>query len=96
MASLKVVSSRVEQADADHDHVELVGYHSPHLAAEPIMLSPDRVLQLISLGERFFVQDGDAEHDLVDGTCPVCGRAPYLRTKGDQGDEQKLAALPPG
>lgn len=96
MASLKVVSARIEQADASHDHVELVGYHSPHLAAEPIMLSTERVLQLTALGERFFVVEGETEHDIVSGKCPDCGHEPYLRTKGDSGDEQKLLALPPG
>ena len=96
MESQKVVSARVEQADATHDHVALVGYLSLHLAAEPIMLAPERLLQRIMLGERFFIVDGDAEHDLVASTCPVCGLDPYLRTKGDQGDEQKLLALPPG
>ncbi|HVL89497.1 MAG TPA: hypothetical protein VM841_04595 [Actinomycetota bacterium] len=96
MASLKVVASRLEQADAKHDHVELVGYHSLHLAAEPIMLSPERVIQLTALGSRFYIVDGDAEHDVVEGKCPLCGHEPYLRTKGDQGDEQKLMNLPPG
>lgn len=96
MASLKVVSSRVEQADAKHDHVVLVGYHSSHLAAEPIMLSPERVIQRTALGDRFFIVEGETEHDVVEGKCPECGHEPYLRTKGDQGDEQKLMALPPG
>lgn len=96
MASLKVVSSRVEQADATHDHVDLIGYHSLHLAAEPIMLSTERVLQRIALGDRFFIVEGETEHDIVNGKCPGCGHGPYLRTAGDSGDEQKLLTLPPG
>lgn len=91
-----VVSVRVEQADAHHDHVDLVGCYSVHIAMEPIMLSTERTLQRIALGEKFVVKDGDAEIELVSGKCPECGHEPYLRTAADQGDEQKLMGLPRG
>lgn len=91
-----VVSSRSAQIDAAHDHVELVGYHSSHLAQEPIMLSTERTLQRMGLGERFYIKHGDEENDLISGACPVCAHTPYLRTKADAGDEQKLMALRQG
>ncbi|GAC1419104.1 MAG: hypothetical protein NVSMB57_13540 [Actinomycetota bacterium] len=92
----EVVSIRAVQADANHDHVDLVGYHSSHIAQEPIMLSIPRTLQRIALGERFYIKDGDVETDIVAGSCPVCDIQPYLRTKADSGDEQKLLLLPQG
>lgn len=92
----QVVAVRVEQADANHDHVALVGYHSSHLAQEPIMLDAARVLQRVSIGDRFFMKDGDTEADLVAGKCPLCDAKPYLRTKADAGDEQKLMSLTGG
>ena len=94
--SEQIVARRTVQFGTDHDHVDLVGYRSNHIAAEPIMLSVERTLQRIALGERFFIKEGDQEIDLIEGSCPVCGYAPYLRTKGDPGDEQKLMELPEG
>lgn len=89
-----IVARRTVQADAHHDHIDLVGYRSNHIAAEPIMLSIERTLQRIALGERFFIKEADQEIDLVEGKCPECGHAPYIRTTADQGDEQKLMSLP--
>lgn len=92
----EVVAFRTAQADAEHDHVELIGYRSPHIEKEPIMLSVERTLQRISLGDRLFMRGKDGEEiDLAAGQCPVCGLEPYLRTAADQGDEQKLMTLPP-
>lgn len=90
---LQVVGVRVEQADAKHDHVALVGYHSPHLAQEPIMLSAERTIERSGIGDRFFIVVEGAEVDIVSGACPECGHTPYLRTKADAGDEQKLMEI---
>lgn len=96
LASWQVVSVRRAQADADHDHIELIGYFSPHIEYEPIMLAVNRTLERIEHGERFYLKDGDAETDLVAGKCTVCGHEPYLRTAADAPDEEKLQALPEG
>lgn len=92
----EIVAFRAVQADVTHDHVELVGYQSPHIEKEPIMLSIERTLQRISLGEQFFMKGKDGQEiTLVAGTCPECGHEPYLRTVADEGDEQLLMTLPP-
>lgn len=93
LASWEVVSVRREQADADHDHISLIGYFSPHIEYEPIMLSVARTLERIEHGERFYIKDGDAEADLAAGKCSICGHEPYLRTAADAEDEEKLQAL---
>lgn len=90
---LQIVGVRLEQKDAEHDHVSLVGYHSPHIAAEPIMLSAERTIQRIGIGDKFVVKANGDETEVVAGACPVCGETPYLRTKADAGDEQKLMSL---
>ncbi|MHB8512723.1 MAG: hypothetical protein ACYDCC_11145 [Actinomycetota bacterium] len=94
--SVEVVAVRIEQYNSSHDHVVLVGYHSNHIASEPIMLSTERTLQRMSLGETFVITQGDQTIELIEGSCPVCGYAPYLRTKADSGDDQKLMELPAG
>jgi hypothetical protein len=96
LASWQVVSVRREQADSDHDHIGLIGYFSPHIEYEPIMLSVARTLERMEHGERFYIKDGDAEVDLVPGKCSVCGHEPYLRTAADADDEEKLQAFPEG
>jgi hypothetical protein len=96
LASWQVVSVRREQAEPDHDHIALIGYFSPHIEYEPIMLSVERTLQRIGETERFYIKDGDAEADLSAGKCSICGHEPYLRTTADAEDEEKLHALPEG
>jgi hypothetical protein len=94
LASWEVVSVRLEQVSyPDHDHVSLIGYFSPHIEYEPIMLSVERTLQRMDDGERFYIKDGDAEADLKPGKCSVCGHEPYLRTTADAEDEEKLLGL---
>lgn len=96
LGSWPVVSVRREQAEPDHDHVALIGYFSPHIEYEPIMLSVQRTLERIDWGERFYIKEGDQEIEIVSGKCSVCGHEPYLRTAADAEDEEKLQALPEG
>ena len=93
----EIIARKLDLAeDRTHDHVILVGYNSKHLGSgEPITIDVDRLTQLTWTGERFFITTTDGDADVVAGKCPVCGLQPYLRTSADDGDEQKLMALPP-
>lgn len=93
----ELVAVRVGLAkDAAHEHIELVGYQSDHLKAEPVMVPQERILQKEALGEKFWVTVDGERTDLVGGKCPACGIEPYLRTAKDEGDKERLRDLPPG
>jgi hypothetical protein len=92
----EIVSRRLVQADAHHDHVELVGAYSDHLKREPITLSVERTQERMSFGERFWITVDGQQIDVKPGTCSVCGHEPYLRTAADAESEEKLLGLPEG
>jgi hypothetical protein len=93
----EVVARRMELApDGSHEHVALVGYRADQIPGEPVMITAERALELLRLPfERLWVRLPNGEEvDVVEGTCPVCGRSPYLRTKADEDGFQALLALP--
>ena len=90
----EIVRIRLKEADdLTHYHVDLVGYHTDHIATEPIMISTERAIQKM-LYERFRIKTPEGEADLVSGKCSVCGHEPYLRTATDGENEEKLQTLP--
>lgn len=92
----EIVRVRTEPAeDNRHDHVTLVGYHTAHIATEPIMISIERARSFMVF-ERLYLKTPDGEADLVEGKCSVCGHEPYLRTSADGEKEEKLQALEQG
>ena len=80
--------------DQSHAHVDLVGYYSPHLENELVMIAIPRLLQKMAFGEKFAVQAGDEHAEITESTCPVCGFAPQLKTSADTSSDQKLLDLP--
>lgn len=75
----EIVAVRTEPSgDYRHRHIALVGYDSPHMPSEPIMIPPARVIERIAFGERFSVRAGDQQVDVTAGTCSLCGYEPYL------------------
>ncbi|MFA5889982.1 MAG: hypothetical protein WDA27_03350 [Actinomycetota bacterium] len=93
---LEIAAVRLVAADDQtHHHIDLVGYLSPHLPDEPIMIDIPRVAQRIALGEKFVaVVDGEQAEVSV-GKCARCGHEPYLRTTADTGENERLLDLPP-
>jgi hypothetical protein len=90
----EIVTIRLKETDdRSHFHVDLVGYHTDHIATEPIMISTERAISLM-LVERLWIKAPDGEADLVSGKCSVCGHEPYLRTTADGDKEEKLLDLP--
>ena len=83
----------IESDDRTHFHVDLAGYQSTHINAEPIMISIDRAIDLM-LTERFWITTPEGQSDVAKGKCSVCGHEPYLRTAADGENEEKLLALP--
>lgn len=92
----EIVSRRLAQVDAGHDHVDLVGVYSDHLKREPTTLSVERTQQRMAFGETFWIRVGGEQIEVKPGKCSVCGHEPYLRTAADAEDEEKLRALPEG
>lgn len=77
-----------------HDHIEVVGYLSPHIENEPITITPDRIAARIALGEAFGVRVGDELVEVMPATCPVCGASGHLKSKKDSKTQQQLLSLP--
>lgn len=86
----EIIAIRTEPSeDLSHEHIELVGYHSPHIdTGEAITIPPARVIQRIAFGEQFGVRSGDGVVEVKAGTCSVCGHGPYLEP------QDALFALP--
>ena len=91
----EVVRVRLKETDdQSHYHVDLVGYQSDHIEAEPITISTERVIEKM-LYIRFWMKTlAGEETDLVSGKCSVCGHEPYLRTAADGEKEEHLLDLP--
>lgn len=82
----------VASDDQSHEHIALVGYRSPHMPDEAIMIPIPRVASRMALGEKFAVGDDKAE--VSAGKCTVCGHEPYLKTAKDTKDHALLLDLP--
>ena len=85
---------RTKVIGPDHEHIELVGYRSPHIDQEPIMITPERLATRIALGEAFGVRVGDDLAEVKPATCPICGESGHLKSAKDTKDFQHLLALP--
>lgn len=81
-------------ADGLHMHVDLVGYLSPHIAREPIMLAVERVLQRMALGETFVVVKDGEPVPVKPGACEVCAFEPALKTEKDPPKGNLILDLP--
>lgn len=77
-----------------HEHVDFVGYHSPHIENEPITITPDRIATRIALGEAFGIRVGDDLVEVSPAPCSVCGATGQLKTKKDTKSKRLLFALP--
>jgi hypothetical protein len=94
----EIVAIRTEPAELgpEHEHVALVGYYTPHIPYEPLMIPPERIKEKMLVLETFWIVDPSGEKvDVVPGSCPVCAHEPYLRTAKDSGDTELLKNLPP-
>lgn len=91
----ELVAVRTEPSDdLSHRHIELVGYYSPHLQNEAVMVDVPRIVQKIALGEKFCVTVGDDKAEVQPAACPVCGYQPQLKTTADTKDDSKILDLP--
>lgn len=91
----EIVAIRTHASDdRSHEHIALVGYRSPHMPDEAIMIAIPRVVSRIALGEAFGVTVGDDKAEVSAGTCASCGHEPYLKTAKDTADRALLLTLP--
>ena len=80
--------------DDSHLHIELIGYDSPHVEGEDIMISIPRVLQKMAFGEKFHVMVKGEPVEVQRGSCATCGFEPYLVTPADEPDFNQIEELP--
>jgi hypothetical protein len=93
----EITAVRLKPADdGEHMHVDLVGYDSPHIPGEQILIPVERVIQRMALGEKFGVRTGNGDEvaEVQPAKCPLCGHEPYLKTTADTPDRQLLLELP--
>lgn len=77
-----------------HEHIDLVGFVSPHLEQEALMITPSRVASRMALGDTFAIKIGDEMIEVKPAPCPVCAEAGHLKTGKDTKELQHLLALP--
>jgi hypothetical protein len=80
--------------DESHLHTELIGYASPHVEGEEIMISIPRALQKMAFGEKFHVVVDGQNVEVRRGQCATCGFEPYLVTPVDKPDFNQVEELP--
>jgi len=80
--------------DESHLHIELIGYLSPHVATEEIMISIPRALQKVAFAEKFHITVDGQTVEVKEGKCATCGFAPYLVTAADEGELNHIEELP--
>ncbi len=91
----EIVAVRLKPAeDGEHEHVDLLGYHSTHLKTEPVMVAPNRIRENAIVGEKYWVTVNGERADITFGACPICGMQPYPRASADSGDVERLKELP--
>lgn len=79
----EIAAVRTERSDDQtHEHVVLVGYNSPHIEGEQILIPIARVPQRQALGEDFGLRVGDEMVPLTVGTCDICGHTIANTAKG--------------
>jgi hypothetical protein len=90
----EIKAVRLEPADDDsHMHIELVGYLSPHLEAEEILIPISRAIQKMAFAEKFHVMVNGEPAEVKPGKCHVCGFEPYLVTSADTDDINQIEEL---
>jgi hypothetical protein len=80
--------------DDSHLHIELIGYDSPHVEGEDIMISIPRALQKMAFGEKFHVMVKGEPVEVQRGRCATCGFEPYLVTGADEPEFNQIEELP--
>lgn len=79
----EIAAIRTERAaDQTHEHITLVGYNSPHIEGEQILIPIARVPQRQALGEDFGLRVGDETVSITIGACDVCGHPVPKCAKG--------------
>lgn len=79
----EIAAVRIERsADQSHEHVVLIGYNSPHIEGEQILIPIARVLQRQALGETFYLKVDGEMADISASSCDICGQATLAATKG--------------
>jgi hypothetical protein len=92
----EITAIRLEPAHngPEHEHVALVGYYTPHIPHEPLMIEPERMRTKMLVLEKFWITADGEKVDVVLGSCPVCSEEPYPRTAKDAGEVELLKNLP--
>jgi len=91
----KITAVRTELSDdASHEHVDLVGYESPHTPGEPILVPISSIATKIAFGESYYVEVDGERADVQVAKCDLCGFDPHLKTSKDSGDRRALLELP--
>lgn len=80
--------------DGSHQHVDLVGYESPHTPGEPIMVPISSIATKIAFGESYYVTVDGERAEVKVAKCSVCGHEPELTTSKDTADRKALLELP--
>ena len=80
--------------DESHLHIELIGYLSPHVENEDIMISIPRAIQKMAFTEKFHVTVDGEPSEVKQGKCATCGFEPYLVTAADHGELNHIEELP--
>ena len=80
--------------DDSHLHIELIGYDSPHVVGEEIMIPIPRALQKMAFDEKFHVMVDGEPVEVKPGRCSTCGFEPYLVTPADKPDYNQIEELP--
>jgi len=91
----EIKSVRLEPwVDDSHLHIELIGYASPHVEGEEIMIDIPRALQKMAFDEKFHVVVDGESVEVQRGKCATCGFEPYLVTPADKPDFNQIEELP--
>jgi hypothetical protein len=91
----EIKSVRLAPADDDsHLHIELIGYASPHVEGEEIMIPIPRALQKMAFSEKFHVVVDGQPAEVKPGKCATCGFEPYLVTPADRDEINQIEELP--
>ena len=70
----EIKSVRLAPSDDDsHLHIDLIGYDSPHVEGEEIMIPIARALQKMAFSEKFHVMVDGEPAEVKAGKCPTCG-----------------------
>ena len=91
----EIKSVRLAPSDDDsHLHIELIGYASPHVEGEEIMIDIQRALQKMAFAEKFHVMVNGESAEVKQGKCQMCGIEPYLVTTADTPEFNQIEELP--